>query len=253
MPQKKKRAWWEELFDDDYMRSLSRPTDTQIGTEVTFVEERLGLAKGATILDLACGTGRHAVELNKRGYHVVGFDLSLAMLSRASDEAEAQNQKINFMHGDMREMAFQALFDGVYCWGMSFGFFDEERNLGVLQKVYRALRPGGVFLLDVFNRDFLAMRQPNLVWFEGDGCICMDETSLDAITSRLKVKRTVMLDSGRTREIEYSIRMYGLHELGRILHECGFKVLEVTGHPAVPGVFFGAESPRCIILSEKAE
>lgn len=241
------------MFDDDFYRSIARTTDAQLIAEANFIEERLGLARGATVLDLACGTGRHSVELTRRGYQVVGFDLSLAMLARASDEAEAGNQKINFIHGDMREMSFFDQFDGIYCWGMSFGFFEEDRNYSVIQRVHRALRPGGVFLLDVCNRDFLAVRQPNLVWFEGEGCICMDETNLDAISSRLKVKRTVMLDSGRTREIEYSIRLYGLHELGKILHDAGFKVLEVTGHPSVPGVFFGAESPRCIVLAEKRE
>jgi hypothetical protein len=91
-----------------------------------------------------------------------------------------------------------------------------------------------------------------MVWFEGEGCICMDETNLDSITSRLKIKRTVMLEDGRTRELDFSIRLYGLHELGKVLHEAGFKVLEVSGQIATPGVFFGSESPRCIILAERS-
>ena len=60
-----------------------------------------------------------------------------------------------------------------------------------------------------------------------------------------------MFEDGRTRELDYSIRLYALHELGKMLHECGFKVVEVTGHPAHPGVFFGSESPRLIILAER--
>jgi hypothetical protein len=80
----------------------------------------------------------------------------------------------------------------------------------------------------------------------------MDETNLDSITSRLKIKRTVMLEDGRTRELDFSIRLYGLHELGKVLHEAGFKVLEVSGQIATPGVFFGSESPRCIILAERS-
>jgi hypothetical protein len=66
------------------------------------------------------------------------------------------------------------------------------------------------------------------------------------------VKRMVMLDDGRTREVEYSIRLYSLHELGRLLHDVGFKVTEVSGRTATPGVFLGAESPRLIVLAEKA-
>jgi hypothetical protein len=62
----------------------------------------------------------------------------------------------------------------------------------------------------------------------------------------------VILDDGRTRELDYSIRLYTLHELGRMLHDVGFKVTEVSGHPATPGVFMGADSPRLIVLAEKA-
>jgi hypothetical protein len=122
----------------------------------------------------------------------------------------------------------------------------------VLQRAFRALRQGGMLLLDVTNRDYVAPRSPSLVWFEGDGCVCMDEMHVDFFSSRLRVKRTAMFEDGRTRELDYSIRLYALHELGKMLHDCGFKVVEVTGHPAHPGVFFGAESPRVIVLAERA-
>ena len=117
--------------------------------------------------------------------------------------------------------------------------------------MHRALRSGGMFLLDIVNRDYIVGRLPSLAWFEGDGCVCMDDARLDSITSRLVVKRTLMLDDGRAREIEYSIRLYALHEIGKILNETGFKVVEVSGHPAMNGVFMGAESPRLIALAEK--
>lgn len=249
---KRGRPWWEEMFDDDFLRSLKQPTARQLEGEVSFIDDRLGLQKGALILDLACGNGRHAIGLARRGYKVVGFDLSLAMMARAQEEAETAQQKINFLHGDMREMTFENMFDGVTCWGMSFGYFEEEKNLAVLQRMHRALRPGGVLLLDLNNRDYIAPRQPNMVWFEGEGCICMDETNIDFITSRLKVKRTVMLEDGRTRELDFSIRLYGLNELGKLLHDAGFKVLEVSGQVATPGVFFGSDSPRCIVLAERS-
>ncbi|MFT3773756.1 MAG: methyltransferase domain-containing protein [Minicystis sp.] len=223
-----------------------------IRKECDFIEDRLGLEKGAVMLDLACGAGAHAVELASRGYNVVGYDLSLAMLAQAQDEALDRGQKINFLHGDMREMAFEEAFDGIYCWNTSFGYFDDEKNLNVLSRIRRGLRQGGLCLLDVANRDYICPRQPSLVWFEGDGCVCMDEMHVDFFSSRLRVKRTVMFEDGRARECDYAIRLYGLHELGKMLHETGFKVVEVTGHPAHPGVFFGSESPRIIILAERA-
>jgi len=248
---KKIRPWWEDLFNDDFIRTMAKITDADIAREANFIEESLGCEAGATILDLACGTGRHAVELASRGYQVVGFDLSLAMLARASDEAQDRKQKINFVQGDMREMTFEETFDGVFSWNTSFGFFDEEKNAAVIAKVHRSLKKGGQFLLDVVNRDNVVRSAPSLAWFEGDGCICMDEMQIDFITSRMKVKRTLMMDDGRTKEIEYSIRVYSLHELGKMLHDNGFRVAEVSGRTGTPGVFFGCESPRTLILAEK--
>ncbi|MEO8801027.1 MAG: methyltransferase domain-containing protein [Polyangiaceae bacterium] len=251
-PNKKRvRHWWEDLFNDDFVRTMAKITDAQIAREAKFIEESLGVATGAALLDLGCGTGLHAIELTKRGYQVVGFDLSLAMLARAADEAQERNTKINFVQGDMREMGFDALFDGVYSWNTSFGYFDEEKNAEVLRRVHRALKKGGQLLLEVVNRDYIIKQSPSLAWFEGDGCICMDEMQLDFITSRMRVKRTMMMDDGRSREIEYSMRAYSLHELGKLLHEQGFRVAEVSGRVATPGVFFGNEAPRIIVLAEK--
>jgi SAM-dependent methyltransferase len=252
-PETKKRPWWEEIFSEDFIRTMDQPKPSYVQREVNFIEESLGVEKGAVVLDLACGTGSHAVELASRGYSVVGFDLSLAMLARASDEAQDRGQKLNFLQGDMREMAFEEMFDGIYCWSTSFGYFDEEKNIEVLARTHRALRHGGMLLIDIINRDFIAPRQPSLVWFEGDGCVCMDEMHVDFFTSRLKVKRTVMFEDGRTREVDYSIRVYNLHELGKMMHDVGFRVVQVTGHQAHPGVFFGSESPRIIILAERAD
>jgi SAM-dependent methyltransferase len=248
---RKGRLWWEDFFNDDYLRTTEKITDQQIAREVDFIEESLSVERGGAVLDLACGTGRHAVELGARGYEVVGFDLSLAMLARAGDDAQDRGVKLNFVQGDMRDMTFDEQFDGVFCWNTSFGYFEEERNAQVVDRVHRALKAGGLFLLDVINRDFLIRQSPSLAWFEGDGCVCMDEMIVDFITSRMRIKRTMMLDDGRTREVEYSLRAYSLHELGKILHEHGFKVCEVSGRPATPGVFFGNESPRTIILAEK--
>jgi len=248
---KKGKPWWEDLFNDDFVRTGAKGVKEDYKAEVDFIEDSLGMEKGATILDLACGTGRHAIELSKRGYRMVGFDLSLAMLARAADLAQAEDQRINFVQGDMREMQFEEAFDGVYSWNTSFGYFEEDKNAQVAGLVHRALRKGGQFLLDIVNRDYIIQESPTTAWFEGDACICMDEMHIDWITSRMRVKRTIMFDDGRSRELEYSVRLYSLHELGRLLHEQGFRVTEVSGLLGTPGVFFGCQSPRTMILAEK--
>ena len=95
------------------------------------------------------------------------------------------------------------------------------------------------------------MQQPSSVWFEGDSAVCMDDMTVDFISSRLRVKRSVMLDDGRTRECHYSIRLYSLHELGKLLHDVGFRVAEASGDPSTPGVFMGQNAPRIIILAQR--
>ena len=253
IPRRRARPWWEDLFNDDFIRTIPKFPDSWIAAEADFIEDSLGVAAGGTLLDLGCGTGRHAIarELTRRGYSVVGFDLSLPLLARAGEEAQDRKQKINFVQGDMREMTFNDAFDGIYCWGSTFGYFEEDKNAAVIGRVHKALRSGGQFLLDVVSRDFIVKQAPSLAWFEGEGCVCMDEMQVDWITSRMRVKRTMMLDDGRSKEIEYSIRIYSLHELGRILHDQGFRVVEVSGRTGTPGVFFGGESQRTLILAEK--
>ncbi len=247
----KRRHWWEEVFGDDFLRAIAELTDSQLSREVDFIETSFNLEKPAAILDLACGSGRHAVELTKRGYTTVGYDLSVTQLARASEKAQQVGAKVAFLHGDMREMGFEQMFDAVLFWNASFGYFEEEKNLAVLRNIHRALKPGGCLLLDIPNRDFVVSQQPAQNWFEGDGCVCMDDMHVDFITSRLCVKRTIMLDDGRNKESLYSIRLFGLHELGRMLHEIGFRVNEVTGHVATRGVFMGGTSPRLITLVTK--
>ncbi len=245
------RKWWEEMFSEEFLRAIPILSQRQLEREVNFIDDSLGVARGGRILDLACGAGQHAVELAARSYDLVGFDLSQSQLDWAGGLAQERGQRLSFTHGDMRDLAYAEAFDAIYSWNTSFGFFEEEKNIDIAQRIFRALRPGGRFLLDVVNRDYVVSQQPGQTWFEGDGCVCIDDVTIDFITSRMKVKRTLMLTSGKNRECNYSVRIYGLHELGKMLHDVGFKILTVSGRPEMPGVFFGSTSPRIIILASK--
>lgn len=248
---KKRKPWWEDFFNDDFLRTVRAPTPEQVSRQCDFLEKSLGLLRGAMILDVGCGLGLQAIELASRGYVVVGLDLSLPMLARAGDEAQDRGMKINFLHSDMKDMAFEGSFDAVICLGTTFGYFDDETNRQVLERFRRSLKPHGILLLDSVNRDYVVQSQPNLVWFEGDGCVCMEETQFNYITSRLHVKRTMILEDRDQKESEYSVRLYPLHEIGQIMHNMGFRVTQISGMEATPGVYFGASSPRMILLAER--
>ncbi len=249
--QPRKKPWWETLFGDDFSRAYRPMTEPQLRREVDFILEQLNVAPGAVILDLGCGQGEVCVELARRGYAVVGYDLSVYQLAMAGDNAQRAQAKINFLQGDMREMAFEQMFDAVLCWDTTFGYFEEEKNLDVLTRIRNALKPNGRILIDVMNRDFAARETPYNHWFEGDGCVCMDDMNLDWITNRLRVKRSIILDDGRSKELQYSVRLYTLAELGRMLHDSGFRVSAVSGDVSTKGAFFGPHSPRIIISASK--
>jgi Methyltransferase domain len=137
------------------------------------------------------------------------------------------------------------------CMGTTFGFFDDDANRDVLQRLHQALKPGGRILLDVVNRDYAIALQPNLVWFEGDECVVMEESDFNYFNSRLSVKRTMMREDGRQSQADYAIRLYSLHELGQMMQQMGFRVIEVSGQEAIRGAFFGSCSPRILMLGER--
>lgn len=247
----KGKPWFEEIFDEDYLRTLPFLTPKATQDEALFVADALGVEPGMRLLDVGCGYGRHAMELAARGYQIVALDLSLPLLLRGADEAQRRGLSINFVHGDMRELAFESQFDGVYCLFSTFGYFDEENNRKAIEGMARAIKPGSRMVLDVLNRDYLIGDLPTRVWWEGDGCVVLEEVDFNYFSSRVHSNRSVVFDDGRQVEQEISLRAYSLHELGKLLHAAGLRVIEVSGSMATRGRFFGNQSREIIIIAEK--
>lgn len=248
---KRSKPWFEEVFDESYLRTLPFMTAEQTLQEVDFIESSLGLPRGSEVLDVGCGYGRHAIELVQRGLSVTGVDLSLPLLIRAADESQRRSVAVNFVHTDMREMSFERQFSGAYCMLTSFGYFDDESNLRVAEGIARALKPGGRFLIDVVNRDYVVGDLPARVWWEGDGCVVLEEVDFNFNTNRILTHRSVVFEDGQQLEQEISVRVYSLHELGKLLRQAGFRVIEVSGSIPTRGHFFGAHSRNLLILAER--
>jgi len=245
------KPWFEDIFDEDYLRTLPFLTPQATQMEAQFVMEALAISAGSQVLDVGCGYGRHAMEMAARGYHVVGLDSSLPLLLRGADEAQRRGLTINFVHGDMRDMAFDAQFDGAYCLFSTFGYFDDETNKKTAQNICRALKPGARCVFEVLNRDYIIAELPLRVWWEGDGCVVLEEVDFNYFSSRLISNRSVVFDDGRQLEQEISIRSFGLHELGKLLHAAGFRVVEVSGNMITKGRFFGAQSRDIVVIAER--
>jgi len=243
--------WYEHFFGKAYLRTVRTATPKEVAVECDFIERALRIPVGSRVLDVGCGLGVQTVELASRGYHLVGLDISATMVSRAYDEAEDRGLQIDFVRGDMRDVTFEEPFDALLCWGTTFGYFSEEENELAVRQFHQALAPNGMLLLEVINRDFIIGSQPNQVWFEVDGAVCMEETDFDYETSRLRVKRRVASHSGQQNDRLYSIRLYALHEIRSLFERNGFRVDEISGREATQGIFFGVHSPKMIIRAER--
>lgn len=247
------KPWFVDLFDEDYLRTLPFLTPQATQSEAEFVIEAMGLSPGAQVLDIGCGYGRHAMELAARGFHVVGLDLSTPLLVRGGEEAMRRGLEINFVRGDMRELDFDAQFDGAYCLFSTFGYFDDETNKKTVSNIARALKPGGRVMIEILNRDYVIADLPTRVWWEGEGCVVLEEVELNYFSSRIQVNRSVVFDDGRQLEQEISVRAYSLHEVGKLMHAAGFRVLEVSGGYHTRGRFFGNQSRHIIVLAERKD
>ncbi len=251
-PRKRRtKAWFEEVFDEDYLRTLPFLTSQTTQRESAFLLEALALKPGQQVLDVGCGYGRHAMELAARGHSVTAIDLSLPLLLRGADEAQQRGLVINFVHGDMREMTYEAQFDAAYCLFSTFGYFDDDTNKRVAMAIGRSLKPGGRLVLDLLNRDYIVADLPTRIWWEGDGCVVLEEVDFNYYTSRLISNRSIVFEDGRQVEQEISIRAYSLHEVGKLLHGAGFRVLSVSGGLAARGRFFGKDSRQILVVAER--
>ena len=156
----KEPSWFEAWFDSPYYHVLYKNrNEEEAQFFVDNLVRKLNLNKGAKILDLACGKGRHAIHLNSLGYDVTGIDLSEESITSAQ---KTENETLAFFVHDMRELYWLNHFDCILNLFTSFGYFDDEKdNLKTLQSVYDSLKPGGVFVIDFFNaskveRDLIA-------------------------------------------------------------------------------------------------
>jgi SAM-dependent methyltransferase len=145
-------SFWEKLYPFMFPDQRFEIADEQI-------EKLLGLVGfcGSTVLDLACGPGRHSIALAKQGLQVTGVDLSSFLLERAREGAQRESSEVEWVREDMRQFARPEAFDLVINMVTAFGYFDDkEDDLLVLRNIYASLREGGVFVIDTMGKEWLA-------------------------------------------------------------------------------------------------
>ncbi len=227
------KQWYEALFEN-YARQYDNEVFTQ-GTvgECDFIEQELGFERTKRILDLGCGTGRHAIELTRRGYAVVGVDLSTAQLARAREKAAEQGLHVDFRQHDARQLPFEQEFHAVImlCEGAFSLMETDEMNWQILCNAAKALLPGGTLIFTTLNglfplfhsvKDFL-----NAANAEGNA-VCAN-SNFDLMTFRDHNVVTVVDDLGQEKILTCNERYYVPSEITWLLKTAGFAAIDILG------------------------
>lgn len=229
--------WYEALFAN-YAKKYDNEVFTQ-GTigECDFLEKELDYSKSLRILDVGCGTGRHAIELTARGYSVTGIDLSESQLARAREKASARGLNIDFQRHDARHLTFDKEFDAaiMLCEGAFPLMETDEMNFEILRGVARSLKEGGKFIFTTLNglfplyhsvEEFTASASAS--GSGGQGATYRSNT-FDLMTFRDHNVTELEDDSGNQMTLESNERYYVPSEISWLLKSLGFKTIDIFG------------------------
>ena len=215
---------------------------TKTAYEVAFVARQLPQPRYHALLDLACGTGRHARLLAEQGYQVVGIVQNMQALTAA--EAHSVGN-LRFLRHDMRDLAgLPGHFDGIICLWQSFGYFDAATNGAILRNISHKLIVGGRCILDLYHRDFFADHQGRRE-FEIGGKTIIEEKQMQG--DRLIVE----LSYGSTGEDRFEWQLYRPQNLCALAEGCGLhcKLICSDFDEALPA---SPQMPRVQYVLEKA-
>ena len=220
---------WKKFFDQHAPKYMQEPFVQATSAEVDFLIEHLGLTTGQRILDMGCGTGRHALELARLGHHVTGVDLSDGMLAQARQAAQTESPvTLIFQQSDAASYASDTPFDRAYCvCEGSLGLIGSgedplQQDMAKLRSLFNALKPGGMLLITVLS----AMRHIRLFQPQDIAAGKFDPASL--------TETNVMQTGEGDDAIEVTVREHGfvIPELRLMLETIGFDIIHIGGGTA---------------------
>jgi len=232
--------WFKDWFDEDYSALYAHRDDDEAELAVRVALQIAPALSHGPVLDLACGMGRHLMPMHTHNPLTFGLDLSAHLLSEAPLDLRPW-----LLRGDMRRLPIKAgTLSGITLWFTPFGYFSEDANRALLRHLSTLLRPGGVLLLDYLNATHLARSLVKEDVLERGG---LRVHSHRAIEGQRIVKRMTLtrLDSGASREVLESVRLYTPEELRRLAADTGLEIITERG--GYDGASFDPEdSPRWI-------
>lgn len=238
--------WFKNWFDSFYYHKLYRHRNTAEAAE--FIDNILDLVHpkpDARILDLACGKGRHSIYLNKKGFDVVGVDLSQNSINEANKSA---NQTLHFYPMDMRKLECDQPFDLVMNLFTSFGYFNHiPDNLAVLKGVHEILQPNGIVVIDFLNATKVIK---HLVPEEAQVVDGITFTINRFIEDQTVVKAISVKDGDETFNYQERVSMFELLDFKEMFDATGFKLLHHFGNYQLDA-FDASSSDRLILIAQR--
>jgi 2-polyprenyl-3-methyl-5-hydroxy-6-metoxy-1,4-benzoquinol methylase len=227
------KQWYEQLFEN-YARKYDKEPFVQ-GTagECDFIEQEINEDRSFKILDIGCGTGRHSIELTKRGYNVTGVDLSGDQIKRAEKKAIEAGVTIDFQIKDARDLPFENEF-GLAIMLCEGGFplmETDEMNFEILKNATKVLKSKGKLIFTTLNglfplfhsvREFYESQQK-------EGQAHYKDCSFDLMTFRDHNITVIEDDSGNKKELKSNERFYVPSEITWLLKTLGYKRIDIFG------------------------
>jgi SAM-dependent methyltransferase len=242
-----KAEWYVDWFNSPYYHLLYSNRDEQ---EARFFIDnlcsKLSLPRGAKIWDLACGKGRHALELFRKGFEVTGTDLSVNSIAEASLNA---TEGLQFLVHDMREPFFKIHFDAVFNLFTSIGYFKEKNdNYAVFKNVSTALKPSGVFVVDFFNAEKVraSIVPEQTIQRNGIEFLIKKTIQNNAVTKRIEFS-----DRQKNYYFEEHVSLLGIQDFESFAFDSGLELFEKFGNYKLEP-FDIENSDRLILLFKKS-
>ncbi len=228
----------------DAWRHITNPEMTR--READFVERTLGIERGARLLDVPCGNGRHAIELAIRGYQMTGLDQSEEFVAEARSAAPLA---IRWVQDDMRSISWVSEFDGAYCLGNSFCYLPCYEAHRFLSAVARSLRPGARFVVDTgMAAESILPSLARTRWLRLGDILMLSENRYDPAESRLDIDYT-FVRRGQIETRPTTSYVFTAGELCRMHAGVGLLPVELFGSTNSEPYQVG--SARLILVSAK--
>ncbi len=244
------REWFENWFSHPlYLKVYHHRDSAEAELCVETILRITEPPPKSRVLDIACGAGRHAIAFARRGFNVTANDLSCFLLDTAKKEAREEGFEIGFNCSDMRSINLDHRFDLIVQLFSSFGYFEtDEEDRAVVRNVSEMLNPGGWYVLDLINPDYL---RRHIVLCTEKTVETLSITEERELTDR-NVCKTIRIrdENGDECSFSESVRLFTPTEISALLENEHLEVRFMAGD--YRGSLFDADSsPRMIIFARK--